>query len=178
VTIHDRMVPARPRVAMFGDSLTHFGPWPQLLPSYDVINFGVSGNTSAQAADRADPVLQCAPAHVVLAVGTNDIGLDAATVGETASTIEAIVDQLSAHSRVIVATIPPRQAEFAARIGELNARISGIAAAHGSDVLDLWSLLDDGSGVLPAHYTTDGLHLNDAGYSMWAHELNALLDRH
>ncbi|MGO2683409.1 MAG: GDSL-type esterase/lipase family protein [Microbacterium sp.] len=159
---------------MLGDSLTHFGPWPELLPRLDVINFGVSGNTSAQVRDRVGPVLQCRPESVVLLVGTNDIGLDLATPSESAETIEEIVRTMTAKTRVVLTTVPPRQPEFAAPIMDLNSRLVRIAASSGATLLDLWSLLDDGTGTLPPRFTTDGLHLTHAGYEKWARGLSPL----
>jgi lysophospholipase L1-like esterase len=165
----------RPRIALVGDSLTHFGDWPSLLPHFDPINFGISGNTTAQVTDRLQPVIQVGSSQISLLVGTNDIGLGLETPDQVVAALGRIVEVLAPHARVVLHTMPPRQREFADRLREVNRGIAGLALPDRTQLLDLWPLFDDGDGVLRSELSTDGLHFNKAGYSVWATALNRTL---
>jgi lysophospholipase L1-like esterase len=54
-----------------------------------------------------------------------------------------------------------------------NKHIERVAAVHGCLHVDLYSVVVDSTGELRRALTYDGLHLNDAGYRLWA----ALLDK-
>jgi lysophospholipase L1-like esterase len=167
----------RPRVALVGDSLTHFGDWPALLPQFDTINFGISGNTTAQVADRLQPVVQAGSSQISLLVGTNDIGLAVASPAEVVTALGEIIEILAPHARLVLHTMPPRQREFADRLREVNRGIAGLALPDRTELLDLWPLFDDGDGALRSELSTDGLHFNAVGYSVWATALGNSLSR-
>ena len=68
---------------------------------YDVINAGVSGETSSGALARLDWMLTLAPDIVILGTGAND-GLRAVDPALTRRNIEAIVTRLKAEGIVVV----------------------------------------------------------------------------
>jgi hypothetical protein len=113
----------RPRIVAFGDSLTAgLGVAPeQSYPTqlqkqldalgyrYQVLNAGVSGDTSAGGLRRVSWVLAGKPQVVILELGGND-GLRGLGLPETRSHLDAIIRQLKdAHVRVILAgmKLPP-----------------------------------------------------------------------
>lgn len=54
------------------------------------------------------------------------------------------------------------------RIQDLNQQLAMIAADEGVEYLDLEPIFSDSKGNLRTDLTTDGLHLNDNGYRVWA----------
>ena len=64
---------------------------------------------------------------------------------------------------------------FNARAAALNERIAAAAEPYHFHYLDLASLVRDAGGDLRDDLTTDGCHLNAAGYRIWADQLKAAL---
>ena len=40
-------------------------------------------------------------------------------------------------------------------------------------IIDIYSKFANERGIIKDSYTSDGVHLNDKGYSVWANELNS-----
>lgn len=56
-----------------------------------------------------------------------------------------------------------------------NPHVLATAERHGCGHLDFHSVVVDAAGALRAELTWDGLHLNGAGYTLWAEKLAPLL---
>lgn len=117
----------RPRIVAFGDSLTAgFGvSQDQAYPSqlegkltslgydYEVVNAGVSGETTAGGLRRVGWILKSKPQLVVLELGSND-GLRGLSVTETRANLDAIIRSLKdAQVQVVLAgmKLPPNYGE-------------------------------------------------------------------
>ena len=104
-----------PRIVAFGDSLTAgFGVSPddaypgQLARwlreqglAYEVINAGVSGETSAGGLRRVDWILKTQPRLVILELGAND-GLRGQPLKETYENLKGIIESLQAKGVIVV----------------------------------------------------------------------------
>lgn len=121
--VSDRVVAAPPRIVAFGDSLTAgLGVSPdQSYPaqlqrrlretgySYEVINAGVSGDTTTGGLRRLAWILKSRPSMVILELGAND-GLRGQPLSLMASNLSEIIDRLrEAGIEVVLAgmQIPP-----------------------------------------------------------------------
>ena len=165
----------RPRIIAFGDSLTAgLGVSPeQSYPTqlqkqldtlgyhYQVLNAGVSGDTSAGGLRRVSWVLAGKPRVVILELGGND-GLRGLGLPETRSHLDAIIRQLKdARVQVILAgmKLPPNYGE------EYTARFEAIyrdlAQLHG---LPLIPFLLEGVGGEKSLNQADGIHPTGDGY--------------
>ncbi len=167
------------KVVLLGDSITDQGEWHELLPSIDVINRGVGGENTRQVLARVDTVIN-APAAVSLLVGTNDLtaGTPPGVVGEAIGKILRRIEQLAPGSPVILNAVFPRAPRFAREIRMTNRALRSFARTMPSVVfLDLWSELADDDSALRPELTYDGLHLNGAGYQLWAERLGYELRR-
>jgi lysophospholipase L1-like esterase len=159
--------------AFVGDSLTEGGDWPALLPEQNVINFGVGGNTTHDVLERLDEVVQAGPSTVVVEIGTNDFAwrLPVEEVGEN---IEAILSELREKlpdAKIVMQSILPRQPEYAHVVRTVNEQLERFVPSVSCVYLDLWPALADENGGLRSEFTTDGLHLTEAGYAAWAEAL-------
>ncbi|MCS6289663.1 MAG: arylesterase [Nitrospira sp.] len=165
----------RPRIIAFGDSLTAgLGVAPeQSYPTqlqkqldalgyrYQVLNAGVSGDTSAGGLRRVSWVLAGKPRVVILELGGND-GLRGLGLPETQSHLDAIIRQLKdAHVRVILAgmKLPPNYGE------EYTARFEAMYR----DLAQLYELplipfLLEGVGGEKTLNQADGIHPTAEGY--------------
>ena len=115
---------------------------------------------------------------VVILAGTNDIA------GNTGpATNKMIQDNLASMAeiatandiRVILASILPASdypwspgLQPAGRIAAINSWIRNYADENGHLYLDYYSALVDDQGGMQAAYTTDGVHVNAAGYAIMA----------
>ncbi len=179
-------------IVAFGDSLTAgYGvapdeAYPALLATrlrtegyrYQVINAGVSGDTTAGGLRRVDWTLKLRPEIVLLELGVNDAlrGLD---LGQVRANLEAMVMRFEAGgARVLLLgmRLPPnygaRYAGDFARIYEEIARQRKVA---------LMPFFLDGVGAVAALNQPDGIHPTAEGYRLivdrlWPH-LRPLLIR-
>lgn len=165
-------------VVFLGDSLTQHGKWQDWFPDQRVRNRGVSGDTTLDVLERLQKSLGRAPRAVFLLVGTNDLGFGRA-VPEVAANVTRIVSGIrnrAPAAATFVQSVMPRGVDFADRIRALNGEYQRIAVEHDATYLDLWPALgaDD---RLRAAFTTDGLHLTDAGYAAWVDVLRPFVER-
>ena len=165
----------RPKIVAFGDSLTAgLGVSPeQTYPAqlqrqldvlghrYQVLNAGVSGDTSAGGLRRVSWVLAGNPRVVILELGGND-GLRGLSLPETRSHLDAIIRQLKeGHVQVILAgmRLPPNYGEeYTSRF---EAMYRDLANVHS---LPLIPFLLEGVGGEKNFNQADGIHPTGEGY--------------
>jgi acyl-CoA thioesterase I len=158
-----------PRVAVLGDSLTAgYGLAPdesfpaQLQAALDargvaaeVINAGVSGDTTAGGLARLDWMLKDKPDAVIVELGAND-GLRGLDPAETYANLDAIVTKLHRQNiKVLIAGMkaPPNLGkDYAAEFDSIYPRL---ARVH--DVA-LYPFFLDGVAAKPDLTQADGLH--------------------
>ncbi|TDS75723.1 lysophospholipase L1-like esterase [Amnibacterium kyonggiense] len=161
---------------LLGDSLTEAGPWEEAFPDREVVNAGVPGDTTADVAARLDDVVARRPGTVVLMAGTNESRR--ATVEQVVRGLEDILFQLRHELpdvRLVVTSVLPRERERADWIREVNIHVRQFAPTVKAEFLDLWPTFAEEDGELRPELTNDRLHLTDAGYAAWVHELRTLL---
>lgn len=167
-------VAAERRIVFLGDSLTAglglpaAQSYPSLLQArldtrnagWQVVNAGVSGDTSAGGLRRLDWALDGGAAIVVIALGAND-GLRGLPVERMADNLErAVVQAQGAGARVVLAGMeaPPNYgSEYTT---SYRAVYPAIAARH--DAVLIPFLLDGVAGVESLNQA-DGIHPNQAG---------------
>jgi len=174
-----------PTVVALGDSLTagHVagGPgawWPRYAPYTDVlearfptirvVNSGVDGDLVTGMLGRLDrDLFQHGPSLVVVLGGTNDLGWGRST-GEIARDLARLYDLVAAASVDLIACTVPPLMHFPQAIPPrhaLNAMIRVAAEERGFALVDLFTpLADPADGSLDGRWSSDGLHLNAAGY--------------
>jgi lysophospholipase L1-like esterase len=161
---------------LLGDSLTEAGPWEEAFPEVDVLNAGVSGDTTADVAARLDGVIARDPSTVVVMAGTNESRR--ATVEQVVRGLEDILFQLRhglPEARLIICSVLPRERERADWIRDVNIHVRQFAPTVKAEFLDLWPTFAEEDGELRGDFTTDRLHLTDVGYAAWVEQLRALL---
>lgn len=155
-------------ILLFGDSQVELWPQAASFGALPVVNRGISGDWATRAVERfAREFSKVKPRAVVLLIGTNDLAH-----GEPEERIvNSIASMLStaAGAQIIVCSVLPASGEYAvvrptAAIRSLNARLQELAAATGSEYVDLFEVLADDSGAIVDRYTADGLHLSTEGY--------------
>jgi lysophospholipase L1-like esterase len=173
------MTSGKAKTVFVGDSLTEGGRWQEWFPEVEAINLGIAADTTEGLIDRLDEVAAHDPDTVVLLIGTNDVA-NRRAVEQVVRNIETILVNLRAalpDARILVQSVLPRGREYAEFVKEINRHVWQFAATVKAHYLDLWPVMALDDGELNPDYSTDRLHLNDAGYQAWLSELVPALER-
>jgi len=171
-------IPRGATVLALGDSLTFgYGATPETsypaelarLTGWNVVNAGISGDTSAGALERLPALLQeHQPRLVVVSIGGNDF-LRRMPVADTRSNVRAICTQVAAGGAQVLLVGVPEPTALAA-----VARSLGDHALYAELAKELKVPLHAGgwSAVLsdPA-LRSDAIHANARGYALFAQGL-------
>jgi lysophospholipase L1-like esterase len=156
---------------MVGDSISLWFPVEQLPRDRFWLNQGISGDTSAGVLRRLSAFANARPDSIHVMVGVNDLRRGA-TDTEILSNVRQIMQQLrQTHPQAkiyIHSILPTRLAAIpTSRVSQLNQSIAAITQEEGVEFLNLVNYFSDDQGNLRHELTTDGLHLNLLGYSVW-----------
>ena len=188
-----RLVPGEEHVVLVGDSLTEgfsSGRRARYLPTLAprTLNRGISsdgvGVNSRGVLHRLDAsVFDCAPSHVILGIGVNDIGTSGAGIERAARVLRQVIDEIRQGAPGVVLILEAagpargRYDGFNAALHRWNQQVIAIAAEKGLECIDLWPLLVGPDGRLPASFTGDGLHYTDPAYERIGREIEAAVAR-
>jgi acyl-CoA thioesterase I len=176
----------RPVIVAFGDSLTAgYGAdpgdsYPDYLEKdlnakgyhYQVINQGISGNTTKDGVDRLEDALRLKPELVIVAFGGND-GLRGLPIASTRENLDQIVATLlHSGAKVVLGgiTLPPNYGSDYIR--QFNQTYALLEAKYHVPMLPF--LLQDVYGVAGS-MQADGIHATDQGNAQVARNLLPLI---
>ena len=166
-------------IILIGDSITEGFNVRQLLKERNILNYGVSGDSTVECLERiSDHWFGRRPERVYICIGTNDLVRDR-TDQEILGNIRSIVDHVrrsSPGSSVELTSLfptrenPPRPND---RIRGFNAGLKQLSVELQTGYFDLHHHFADERGDLKKEFTEDGLHLTEAAYERWAEILRA-----
>lgn len=152
--------------------------WTTLAQDFDgmpVVNRGFGGSTLADCLQEMERlVFPVRPRAIVLYAGDNDLDK-----GDAPEQVLALFDRFAAAVRerlgvlpLLLVSIKPSPCRFwnCAKIRRANELLSEAAAASpGAQFIDVFHIMLDAGGQ-PRHelFNGDGLHMNRAGYHLWA----------
>lgn len=165
-------------VVFIGDSIVAYFPLKQYVMDDYIHNLGIPGDTSKGVYARLEQVYALKPKTVILHIGINDDALLPYETKDTIKQIELIVEELNRHlpqTQVIVVSLTPiNQKDFPSSTYVLHRHINfskdvnkAIKRINNVIYLDLYALLVGDQEQLKSGYTTDGIHLNEAGYATY-----------
>jgi lysophospholipase L1-like esterase len=177
-----------------GDSITRrWGAldYPELLAHWNENFYGWNAANFAWGGDRTENMLWrlengelagLSPKVIVIQAGTNNVGRqaggDAKVAGITAG-IAAIIDSCRARAPdaaiVLTAIFPRSDPGVVAEIIAINRNLERLADNEGIAFLNINDALAGDDGLLLDAVSSDGLHLSEAGYEVWADALNPVL---
>ncbi len=173
-------------VVLLGDSITEGFDVTKYFSGRRVINRGIGADIIGNALPADDhrgilrrldnSVFECAATDVFLMIGINDLG-----AGRSVDVMEQgyreilkRIHDTNPAVRVHVQSVLPTRGKYAKHnppVKEINQRLEKLAAEFGYDYIDLHKLMLDENGELKAEMTPEGLHLNDAAYTVWRAEI-------
>ncbi|MDA0266342.1 MAG: GDSL-type esterase/lipase family protein [Cyanobacteria bacterium] len=164
-----------------GDSLGMWLP-PDTLPRDRLwLNQSISGDTTAGVLRRLDTFAATRPTVIHLMIGVNDLKNNVPEA-EIVANLRAIITRLQRQypqaQLVVYSVLPTRRDDISnGRVRSLNNHIAYLASHHQIGHRDMLGLFGDQGGALRAELTTDGLHLNRQGYSLWQQVIVAAANR-
>lgn len=165
-----------------GDSISLWFPSDLLPPDRNWLNQGISGETSSGLLKRLSLFDQTKPETIFIMVGINDLlrGTSDQAILDNQQQIVRELDAAHPQAQIVLQSILPRAEDSNwegrerllsisnQRIQDLNEQLESLARQEGIYFLDLYPLFANPEGDLRPNLTTDGLHLNPAGYQTWS----------
>jgi lysophospholipase L1-like esterase len=167
---------------LLGDSLTLWFP-PELLGgNRSWLNQGISGENTSGLLKRLNLLTDLKPQTIVVMVGVND--LIKGNADETVITnYQKLIDELKAQhpkAEIVMQSLLPHGGDRVTvddreqvlkvsneRIVQINRKLKDLAVQREVKFLDLHPVFVDAEGLLRSDLSTDGLHLNNQGYTSW-----------
>lgn len=170
--------PKNKTIVAFGDSLVFgygatkgndFVSKLGTLLNREIINHGVSGDTTADGLVRLEDVMEEDPGLVIVLLGGNDF-LRRLPLETTRSNLATIIEKLSSHGAVVV-LLGVRGGIFNTASDEMYSELSEeYGTIYISDVLD--------GILLKPERMFDGIHPNDVGYALIAERLATIFQEY
>ena len=173
-----RALPIEKKNIIIGDSMVAYINLSQY--GLDLINMGIAGDTTIGVIERLDAVLRIKPEIVFVNVGSNDLVLTHHSLEEIVLNIKRIFEKLSTFSKVYILSLTPvnesvEDVNLLYVGGRKNEDIYAInqklRMLFKDCYIDTSDILKDESLKLNKAYTTDGIHLNHQGYSIWIEKI-------
>lgn len=160
-------------ITMIGDSITDRGLWSELTNRNDIINRGISGDTTNGVLNRLNS-LNSGLKQAFVMIGINDLlkGESVEYVFENYKKIITILKQKNI-TPIIQSTLyigqntPPI---YNQKITQLNILLLNYAIQNKITFIDLNKYLAPNNYISPK-YSNDSLHLNGRGYVIWTNSI-------
>lgn len=169
-------------IVFIGNSITEQGGnWAERFDNAKVKNRGIAGDVTAGVITRLKEIYYYKPEKVFLKIGINDLfhsDLNPEYVANNIKLIVALIHQESPKTKIYIQTILPSANNNPSkeRIAATNALLKEMSPTDFLQVIDLHSVFADKDDLLIREYTTDGLHLTEAGYVVWQNYIAAFVN--
>jgi lysophospholipase L1-like esterase len=161
-------------IMMLGDSITAGFDVDRFFHGSSVVNKGVSGdNTDSVLARLNRDVVDIRPDFLFILIGTNDMASlfpDEKIIANYEKILKILNENLPRTKSTVQSILPTRGLENRpiSRIRLLNSMIESAAKKINCAYLDLAPFFSGPDECIPADLSEDGLHLTEAGYTLWA----------
>jgi lysophospholipase L1-like esterase len=159
-------------LVMLGDSITARGDWKKLLKNDFIINLGIDGDNTLGVLNRVNRAIELEPKIICLMIGINDLCLSV-PLEKIFENYKNILEKiLQKDIKVIVQSILITQMPAVnKKVNSLNNMIKEYCEIKNIEMIDFNSVFSNEKGLLREDLTTDGLHLGEKAYKVWAYKL-------
>lgn len=165
-------------IMMIGDSITDRGLWNELLKRNDIVNRGISGDTTDGLLNRI-AINNKGLKKVFIMIGINDLLREKSVEDVYRNYIKILEYYKSNRVTPIVESTLYVQDESVSqtnqKVKNLNNQLKEYTYKNKIIFIDLNEKLSP-NGYLDSQYTNDRVHLNGKGYQLWANTLEKYLD--
>lgn len=163
------------KIVFLGDSITDICEWSELLNNPDILNRGVSGDTTTGTLNRLGEVIRLKPRKIFIMLGINDIGKcrdTAVIIKDYGNIISTLKDDLPDTKIYVQSVLPINKDIFKTHTKEeeitrFNTALKQLCEKSRVEYINLYPHFIAGGDKLNPDYTTGGLHLNGKGYAVW-----------
>jgi lysophospholipase L1-like esterase len=171
------VLPRHTAVVMLGDSITDWTDWNALLPSFDVANRGISGDTIEGALRRIGSIVAMRPRCAAIMLGVNDLLLKQ-SVQRLSQNYSTIVDILNTSGSIVIVqsilTTSKNYAWLNASVVDANRSLAEMCKRSGRCLyLNLNSTIASTGAIADS---ADGVHIGPNSYKIWASTLTPVLN--
>jgi lysophospholipase L1-like esterase len=174
------MAASMKKILFIGDSLIEFFDWESRFPGHTIANLGRAGETVEGLLSRIQGIIMKYPAPdlAFIMTGINNVAMeDFGFLDSYRAVIQALAAAY-AKARIFIHSLLPTTLEWLTddSIREVNLSLLKIASEKGVDFIDLYQRFVDRDGTPREDYLlSDGVHLSDKGYAVWAEELERII---
>lgn len=177
----------RKQIVFLGNSLTQGGKWNEYFPIQNPANRGIAGDNTLGMLGRLHEIIEARPSKLFIMAGINDISLGRSNE-KIITCIKSIIYQVktgSPDTQIYVQSVLPINNDIAPytrlkgkekQIERLNKDLERFSAQMGAFFVNLYPSFLSSKSKLDVKYTTDGLHLNDAGYALWSEKIRTIIE--
>ncbi|ADK13908.1 MULTISPECIES: GDSL-type esterase/lipase family protein [Clostridium] len=172
------------KIVFLGDSLTDIGQWNELLDNPDILNRGISSDTTSGALNRLSEITKLKPRKIFIMLGINDIdkGLSIEEIIKNYSRIIQNIKTDSPSTSIYVESVLPINKDIYKtktkdnQIINLNASLNNLCKNSNIQYINLYPLFTlPNQNKLYKEYTIGGLHVNGKGYKVWRDAIKSYL---
>jgi lysophospholipase L1-like esterase len=159
-------------IVFIGNSITEGGgDWAKRFNMPNVKNRGIGYDVTEGLLHRLGEICFYQASHVFILIGINDLKNDLLTPEFAAENILVavkLIHQKSPSTKVYVQSVfPTRDTKLIAKIQGLNNLLRKNESVGKYSYLNIHPLLADGNDLLRPEYSLDGIHITEAGYTIW-----------
>lgn len=166
------------KTLFIGNSITEGGDFKKLTGDTTVINRGIGGDVTFGILNRLEEATRFKPSKMFILIGVNDLskGIPENIILQNIFAIVNLVHSESPKTDVFVQSILPvnptvksfpKGYDVNESVKLINRELSNMQKKVKYTFVDLHKRFTDAGGLLDSGYTSDGLHLNSAGYQRW-----------
>jgi lysophospholipase L1-like esterase len=166
------------KILFLGNSITEMGDFRKLTGDTTVINRGIGGDITFGVLNRLEEVTRFKPSKLFLLIGINDLSkhIPENVILQNMFAIVNLIHSQSPKTVVYVQSILPvnptvkdfpKGYDVNESVILLNRELSNMQKRVKYTFIDLNKSFRNVEGLMDPRYTTDGLHLNSAGYQLW-----------
>ena len=157
------------QIIFLGNSLTQGGKWNEYFPTQKPVNRGIAGDNTLGMLNRLNEIIIAKPKKVFLMAGINDISLSRSNE-KIMIGIKSIIYQIetgSPYTKIYVQSLLPINN---------NRNVKAFCEKENITFINIYPAFLSEDRTLDARYTTDGLHLNDNGYTVWVDQIRKYVE--
>ena len=174
-TLYEVLPVKQGKIVFLGDSITDGNEWNELFDNPNIINRGVSGDSTEGILHRIDHICVLKPSKIFILIGTNDLG-QGKTIPTIITNYEQIISKIKQNSpqtKIFVQSVFPVNENILQSkrknkdIVSLNSGLKKVAIKYNVTFINVYSDLVSTNHQLNSNFSYDGLHLNGKGYLEW-----------
>ena len=160
------------QLLFIGDSLIEFFNWQERFPDKKILNYGIAGETAEGLFSRLPHIIDRvkSPDLVMIMTGINNLAMEDYGFLFTYDKIITCLQETYKQTAITITSLLPVDLFFLGdAVPRVNKKLQDIAQNKTILYLNLYPLfLDDNSRTITSYFETDGVHLSNEGYEVWA----------